>query len=121
MSQAEHPKLAEGFEVFASSAQTALPPGRVPGSSLSLLENHSWQWLLTLENIPEPPASTESDGELWLKRWASVNLLKFSRVNGNSELVRGLEHVPCRDSLRKLRLISLEEVGDLIFLYLNKA
>jgi len=30
MSQAEHAKLAEGFEAFASSSHTALPPGRVP-------------------------------------------------------------------------------------------
>lgn len=31
MPQAEHLKLAEGFEAFASSAQTALSPGWVPG------------------------------------------------------------------------------------------
>lgn len=30
MSQAEHPKLAEEFEAFASCSHTALPPGRVP-------------------------------------------------------------------------------------------
>lgn len=80
VSQTEDPKLAEGFEVFASSAQAALPPGRVPGPSLSLLESHSWQWLLTLEAIPQSPTSMGSDGGLWLERWVSVNLLKFNKA-----------------------------------------
>lgn len=42
VSQAEHLKLSEGFEVFASSVQTVLPPGRVPRPSLFLLRSHSW-------------------------------------------------------------------------------
>lgn len=56
VSQAEHPKLAEGFEVLASSAQTALPPGGVPRPSLSLLGSHSWRWLLTLEAVTRSPS-----------------------------------------------------------------
>jgi len=55
VSQAEHPKLAEGFEVFASSAQTALPPGKVPGPSPFLPGSYSCWWLLTLEAITQSP------------------------------------------------------------------
>lgn len=78
MSQAEHPKLAEGFEACASSAHAVLPSGRVPGP----LRPYSQPWLLTLQVITQCPGQGR-------KPWGAFQMRETSRAGWNGKALMG--------------------------------